>query len=165
MTDPEQGIITLREIRETDLDTFFIHQQDPQASYMAAFAAEHPADENAFIIKWAMILGDEHYIKQTILYDNHIAGHIIRFEQFGEPEITYWIGREFWGKGVATRALAMFLEIVQERPLFARVVKDNIASLRVLQKNGFTIIGEGKAYANARGEEVEEYILKLAAGG
>jgi RimJ/RimL family protein N-acetyltransferase len=160
MADIDQGTVTLRNILLTDLNTFFVQQQDPEAYYMAAFTAENPADENAFIIKWAMILGDESFIKQTILYGQQIAGHIIRFEQFGEPEITYWIGRKFWGKGVATRALALFLEIVQERPLFARVVKDNIASLRVLQKNGFTIIGEGKAYANARGQEVEEYILK-----
>jgi RimJ/RimL family protein N-acetyltransferase len=161
MTDPDQGSVTLRDILLADLDTFFVQQQDPQANYMAAFTAENPADQNAFTIKWAMILGDESFIKQTILYDQQVAGHIIRFEQFGEPEITYWLGREFWGKGVATRALALFLELVEERPLFARVVKDNIASLRVLQKNGFTIIGEGKGYANARGQEVQEYILSL----
>lgn len=160
MTDPDQGSVTLRDILLADLDTFFVQQQDPQANYMAAFTAENPANQNAFTIKWAMILGDESFIKQTILYDQQVAGHIIRFEQFGEPEITYWLGREFWGKGVATRALALFLELVEERPLFARVVKDNIASLRVLQKNGFTIIGEGKGYANARGQEVEEYILR-----
>jgi RimJ/RimL family protein N-acetyltransferase len=164
MSDPEQGSVTLRDILLPDLDIFFVQQQDPEANYMAAFTAENPADENAFIIKWAMILGDESFIKQTILYDKRVAGHIVRFEQLGEPEISYWIGREFWGKGIATRALALFLRLAEERPLFARVVKDNIASLRVLQKNGFTIIGEGKGYANARGQDVEEYILKLAAG-
>ena len=49
------------------------------------------------------------------------------------------------------------------RPMYARVVKDNIASLRVLEKCGFTICGEGKGFAYARGEEVEEFILRLKA--
>jgi len=165
MTEPREdshsGNTGLRDILETDLEIFFEQQQDPQANYMAAFTAENPADENAFTIKWAKILGDENIVKRTILYDGRVAGHIVKFEQFGEPEISYWIGKAYWGRGVATRALALFLEVVQERPLYARVAKDNIASTRVLQKNGFTIIGEGKGYANARGEEIEEYIVKL----
>lgn len=47
------------------------------------------------------------------------------------------------------------------RPLYARVVKDNLASQRVLQKCGFTICGENKGFANARGKEVEEFIMRL----
>ena len=157
----QTGAIDLRDILESDLDIFFSHQQDAEANYMAAFTAENPADENAFTIKWAKILGNGTFVKRTILYDGQVAGHIIKFEQFGEPEISYWIGKEHWGQGVATRALALFLEVVQERPLFARAAQDNAASTRVLQNNGFKIIGEGRGYANARGEEIEEYILKL----
>jgi RimJ/RimL family protein N-acetyltransferase len=154
--------VTLRDVLESDLDTFFIQQQDPQANYMAAFTSEHPADVNAFTIKWAKILGDKTFVKQTILYDSRIAGHIIRFQQHGQPEITYWLGREYWGKGVATRALGLFLKLVTERPMYARVAQDNIASLHVLQKNGFIITGEDKGYANARGKDVKEYLLTLA---
>ena len=148
-------------MREDDLQTFFQHRLDPQARHMAAFTAENPLDENAFTIKWAKILGDKSIVKRTILYDDRLAGQIVRFEQFGKAEISYWIGREFWGRGVATQALALFLEVIQERPLFARAAKDNMASLRVLQNNGFTISGEDKGYASARGEEIEEYILTL----
>ena len=155
------GDVRLRPIRETDLDTFFAHRQDPEANYMAAFTGANPADESAFTIKWAKVLGAEGYIKRTILFDGRVAGHIVKFEQFGEPEVSYWLGREFWGKGIATRALALFLEIVSERPIFARAAKDNAASIRVLEKNGFKIVGEGKAFSNARGVDVEEYILKL----
>lgn len=85
------------------------------------------------------------------------------FEQFGTPEVSYWIGREFWGKGIATRALSELLGHVKMRPLYARAAKDNIASLRVLQKCGFTICGEDKGFASARGEEIEEFILVLGA--
>ncbi len=81
--------------------------------------------------------------------------------EFGKPEVSYWIGKPYWGKGVATRALSAFLFHVKVRPLYARVAKDNIASLRVLEKCGFARIGEDKGFANARGEEVEEFILRL----
>jgi RimJ/RimL family protein N-acetyltransferase len=79
----------------------------------------------------------------------------------GEPEISYWLGREFWGKGIATQALSRFLEVVSVRPLTARVAKDNTASIRVLEKNGFKLAGEGKWYSNARGKEIEELVWIL----
>lgn len=47
------------------------------------------------------------------------------------------------------------------RPLYARAVKDNIASIRVLEKCGFVLSGEDKGFSNARSKEVEEFILKL----
>jgi RimJ/RimL family protein N-acetyltransferase len=80
---------------------------------------------------------------------------------FDEPEIGYWIDKTYWGKGVATRALALFLEEIELRPLYARVAKDNQGSIRVLEKCGFIRHGEDKGFANARGAEVEEYILML----
>src|SRR4029453_19193159 len=76
---------------------------------------------------------------------------------------TYWIGREFWGRGIATQALAVLLSAVKTRPLYARAAKDNIASLRVLEKCGFTITGYERGFANARGEEIEEVVLELQA--
>jgi RimJ/RimL family protein N-acetyltransferase len=76
-------------------------------------------------------------------------------------EVTYWIGREFWGRGIATAALAEFLKLQTTRPIFGRAAKDNVGSLRVLAKCGFVIIREDKGYAYARGEEVEEYVLRL----
>ena len=79
------------------------------------------------------------------------------FEQSGEPQVGYWIGKEYWGKGVATRALWEFLGHVKARPLYAHVAKHNIASARVLEKCGFTICGKDK------GLQVEELVLKLDA--
>ena len=76
----------------------------------------------------------------------------------GEPEISYWLGREFWGKGIATQALGLFLQVVTSRPLTARVAKDNLASIRVLEKNGFELDGEGKWFSNARGMEIDELV-------
>jgi RimJ/RimL family protein N-acetyltransferase len=100
---------------------------------------------------------------KTILFEGHVTGHIASFDQSGKREITYWIGKEYWGKGIATKALSEFLDHERARPLYARAAKDNVASLRVLEKCDFTICGHDKGFAYGRGEEIEEYILKLRA--
>jgi RimJ/RimL family protein N-acetyltransferase len=152
-------------VTEGDLPIFFEQQRDPAANRMAAFTAKDPADRVAFTAKWAEILGDESITKRTILFGRQVAGNIGAFVApwSGQLEVTYWIGREFWGKGIATKALAEFLSAVKARPLSARAAKDNIASLRVLEKCGFTITGYERGFANARGEEVEEVVLELRA--
>ncbi|HEX6289345.1 MAG TPA: GNAT family N-acetyltransferase [Herpetosiphonaceae bacterium] len=155
--------LLLRDVTEADIPIFFEQQRDPDANYMAAFTAKDPADWDAFMARWARILGDESIVKQTILVDGQVVGSVSSFEQFGEREVSYWIGRDSWGRGIATRALAAFLERVQARPLHARAAKDNLGSLRVLEKCGFTICGEDKGFSNARGTEVEEFILILPA--
>ncbi|RED63305.1 RimJ/RimL family protein N-acetyltransferase [Cohnella lupini] len=153
--------VILRDVSEDDLPIYFEQQLDKTANYMAAFTAKDPSDKVVFKAHWEKILNDERIIKKTIILNGEVAGQISSFEQFGEPEVSYWIGREFWGKGVATRALSQFLNVVNIRPLYARAAKDNIASIRVLEKCGFRICGEDKGFSNARSEEVEEFILKL----
>lgn len=155
--------IQLRDVEEGDLPIFFEQQLDSAANYMAAFTAENPADRHAFMAHWTKVLGDGTITKKTILFAGHVVGNILNFEQFGKPAISYWIGKKYWGKGIATKALSEFLDHIKARPLFARVAKDNIASIRVLEKCRFTISGEDQGYSNARGEEVEEFILQLEA--
>jgi len=155
--------VLLRDVMEGDLSVFFAQQLDPDANHMAAFTARDPADRDAFTAHWTRILGDETITKKTILFDRQVAGHVLSFEQFGKPEVSYWIGKKYWGKGLATRALSKFLGHVKARPLYARAAKDNTASIRVLEKCGFKISGEDGGFSNARGEEVEEFILKLRA--
>jgi RimJ/RimL family protein N-acetyltransferase len=161
--EPVNRGIQLRDVIASDLPILFEHQLDPDANYMAAFTARDPIDRDAFMAHWTRILSDEAITIQTILFNGQVAGSVASYTdaEFGELEITYWIGREYWGKGIATRALLTFLDHVPVRPLYGRAAKDNIASLRVMQKCGFTICGKGKGFAYARGEEVEEYILKL----
>lgn len=158
---PTPGEVRLRAISEADLAIFFEQQLDPEANHMAAFTSRDPTDRKAFLAHWTKILGNAAGIARTILYEGQIAGYIVSYEHFGKPSIGYWIGREFWGQGIATQALEQFLWLVTARPLYARVVKDNLASLRVLHKCGFTIVGEDEGFANARGKVVGEYILEL----
>lgn len=153
--------IELREVIESDLPIFFEYQSDPDAIYMAAFTAKDPTDKAAFDDHWQRILADKSIIIRTILYRGDVAGSVLSFVQDGKREVGYWTGKEYWGKGITTVALARYLAQVQIRPLYARTAKDNIASIRVLEKCGFKIISEDSGYANARGEETTEFILKL----
>ena len=153
--------LLLRDVREDDLPIFFEQQLDSDANYMAAFTVRNPADRDAFTSHWNKILGDDTTTNKTILFAGQVVGHIASFERWGKPEVSYWIGKEYWGKGLATRALSEFLSQVKVRPVYARAAKDNTASLRVLEKCGFKISGEDKGFSHARGKEVEEFILEL----
>jgi RimJ/RimL family protein N-acetyltransferase len=128
--------ILLRDVIAGDLPIFFEQQLDPAANQMAAFPAR---DREAFMAHWTKIMADDNNILKTILYGDQAAGNIVSWEHDGEREVGYWLGREFWGKGIATRALMLFLEQVTLRPLVAYVVKHNLASIRVLEKCGFEI--------------------------
>jgi RimJ/RimL family protein N-acetyltransferase len=158
-----EGRVSLRDAAEGDLSVFFEHQLDADAIHMAAFTAEDPSDRASFAAHWNRILANETIVKKTVLLDDRVAGYVSSFEQSGEREVTYWLGREYWGRGVATAALREFLRLDATRPLYARAAKDNLGSIRVLQKCGFEISGEDRGFANARGEEVEEFVLTLGA--
>ncbi|GJM41234.1 MAG: N-acetyltransferase [Ardenticatenaceae bacterium] len=156
--------IQLRELQDADLPIFFAQQQEPAGVQMAAFTAKDPSDRAAFDRHWAKIRADATVTLRTILADGAVAGSISCHRWFGEPEVSYWLGESFWGKGIATAALVQFLEMLPTRPLHARVAQDNVGSLRVLQKCGFVITGEDSGFAHGRGEETTEYLLILRDG-
>jgi RimJ/RimL family protein N-acetyltransferase len=153
--------IILRTTDITDLNFFFIFQLDPEANHLAAFTSKDPNDKTAYLQKYAKFLNDRTINMQTIIVDHMIAGSIAKFEMEGEAGITYWIDKKFWGKGVATAALQAFLKNEKTRPLFGRVAFDNFGSQKVLEKCHFVKIGRDKGFANARQEEIEEFIYKL----
>jgi RimJ/RimL family protein N-acetyltransferase len=157
--DPNLNLVTLRDVTDSDLPVFFEQQAEPDANQMAAFPAR---DREAFTAHWTKkILGDETVIKKTVLFKGHVAGNIVSWEQSGKQEVGYWIGKRYWGKGIAAKALSEFLRHVTMRPLYAHVAKHNIASIRVLEKCGFTNVGEDKEFSNAGGKVIEGFILKL----
>ncbi len=158
------GPILLRDVVEADLPILFEQQLDGVANRMAAFGSQDPTDGAAFMAKWTRILGDDSVMKKAILVDGQVAGNVLTFMApwSGKREVSYWLGRQFWGKGIATQALSELLGTVKTRPLYARAAKDNLASIRVLEKCGFAITGYDKSFSNARAEEVEEVLLELS---
>ncbi len=79
----------------------------------------------------------------------------------GTLEVSYWLGRRFWGQGIATEALLQLLTVVVARPLTAHVAHDNVGSLRVLEKCGFAVMASGSAYSSVRRCDVDEFVLGL----
>ncbi|MGA9597561.1 MAG: GNAT family N-acetyltransferase [Acidimicrobiia bacterium] len=154
--------IRLRAVVPSDIPVFFAHEQNEEAQRMAAFTPPDPTDRATFDAHWERILGND-TIMRTIELDGRVVGHVGSWVQEGDREITYWIDHNHWGKGVATAALALFLDEVTERPLYARAARDNMGSIRVLEKNGFEVIDTDRGYANARGEEIDEVVCRLSA--
>jgi RimJ/RimL family protein N-acetyltransferase len=152
--------IGLREVTESDLPRFFEHQLDAEANRMAAFGAKDPTDREAFLTHWKRNLRTPEAVHRAVLVDGSVVGHIAQFELLGKPSISYWYSRNVWGKGVATAALRKFLRQVRIRPIYARVAKDNLASVRVLEKCGFQQRGQERAFAEGRGKVVEELIFR-----
>lgn len=163
MPEPTRGRVALRDIDEGDLQRFFDDQRDEEAIKMAAFTAKDPHDRGAFDAHWSRILSDPAIVNRTVLADDAVAGHVAAYHASDLEgfEVTYWIGREYWGAGVATRALMLFVEALPQRPLFARCAKTNPASLRVLEKCGFTVVAQDSGYSHAHGRDIEEYVLRL----
>lgn len=155
--------ITLRITTPQDLEQLFLFQLDPEACYQAAFMAKDHADKDAYIAKHTPFLSDPTKTTRTILVDGTIAGSMSKFVMQGDAEITYWIDKQYWGQGIATKALTEFLKIETTRPIYGRIAFDNIGSQRVLEKCGFVKIGADRGFANARHAEIEEYIFILAA--
>ncbi|MBB2946718.1 RimJ/RimL family protein N-acetyltransferase [Actinoplanes lutulentus] len=153
--------VVLRPVEDSDLDALFEQMRDPESVRMAAFTAKDPGDRAAFDAHIARIRATPGVTHRVVTVDGQPAGTIASFVIEGDTEVTYWIGREFWGQGVASRALAQLLELVPARPIFARAASDNAGSLKVLHKAGFTAIGTDTGFANARNAEIEETILRL----
>jgi len=149
--------VSLRDVQESDLPTLYEHQRDPEATRMAEFPSR---DWDAFSAHWARIITAGAGTMRTVLFDGNIAGNIVCWQDSGASNVGYWIGREYWGKGIATAALSEFLKRVPDRPLVARVTTHNVASIRVLEKCGFIIVGE-EELALTEGINSGEYVLTL----
>lgn len=146
--------VALREVRDADLPILYEHQLDPEATSMAAFPSR---DWEAFTAHYARILSDETVQTRTIVTEGLVVGSVVSWENDDKRLVGYWIGRDHWGKGIATRALEGFVKEVIDRPLHAQVAKTNIGSIRVLEKCGFEICA-----GETRGDdEVIEILMRL----
>jgi RimJ/RimL family protein N-acetyltransferase len=156
----DMPVIALRPVADADLDALFEQMRDPESIWMAAFTPDDPDDRSAFEAHIAKVRSSPDITHRAITCDSRLVGSIAAFVVEGETEVTYWIDRAAWGRGIASRALELLMELVATRPLHARAASDNVASLRVLQKAGFTILGTENSYATGRNSQIEETLLR-----
>ncbi|MFF2859381.1 GNAT family N-acetyltransferase [Streptomyces rubiginosohelvolus] len=154
----------LRAVEDADLPLFFAWMSDPGATRVAAFTAQDPTDRAAFDAHWARIRsGSGGVVMRTAVADGVVVGHVGAYGEAGDRQVTYWIDRAHWGRGLATAALRAFLAETPTRPLHARAAADNLGSRRVLEKCGFVVTGTDRGFAQARGEEIDEVLVTLRA--
>lgn len=158
MNSGAEAQVTLRDITPADVPVLYSYQSDPVANRLAGFI---PKKRAAFYAQWKKILKDPSVERKLILLDGVPAGYLVCFIRVRpDREVGYWISRAHWGQGLATKALGLFLKEYGERPLYARVAKYNAASLKVVRRNGFKIIGEDR-FSNSDGESYDEFVLQL----
>jgi RimJ/RimL family protein N-acetyltransferase len=151
--------ITLRRACEADISTFVRLQSDAESAYAAAFGAVRGVEENA--AHWADMLRNAELETWTILAADKAVGYLGMFQRGADREITYWIDRAAWGRGIAATALKSFVNGVPYRPLIARVAADNARSVRVLEKCGFCHVNTERSFAEHRGAEIDEFVYRL----
>lgn len=150
--------ITLRPVDAADLPALFEQQLDPEANRMAV---TNPRDADAFAAHWAKIFANPETIPRAIIADGELVGTVSCFPLEGQLAVGYWIARRHWGRGIATRAVSLLLAEVPARPLHARAAASNVASIRVLERNGFVITGSFAAPASDRFPACMEVLMML----
>jgi len=150
----EEPSVLLREVTPDDILVFYEQHLDPESVQMAA--VEPRSDLQAFTAHWHKNLAREDNFARTAVVDGAVAGHVVSWEQDGDRLVGYWFGREFWGRGIATKAVAAFLLEETDRPMKAIVATHNVGSKRVLEKCGFVEVGRTFAH-----DGVEEFTLIL----
>jgi [ribosomal protein S5]-alanine N-acetyltransferase len=162
MVDDPALRVRVRPLREEDLPALFEIQLDAAAQRLAAFTDEATAhDRDAYVAKFRRLLADEAVLLRAVEVEGEVVGSVAAFPIEGDVEVTYWIRADWWGRGVATAALAALLAEAPARPLHARVAADNAGSIRVLERNGFVRVGSEESFAPARRATVTELILRL----
>lgn len=161
MSTVGEGQVALRPLVDADLDAVFAQMSDAESVRMAAFTAPEPSDRGRFDAHKTKVMTSPDSTLLAITRDGALVGTLGSWVEEGRREVTYWVDRAVWGTGVASRALALFLEAEPSRPVYARAASDNVGSLRVLERNGFHVIGTEVAFAPGRGHEIEETVLRL----
>ncbi len=197
ITRMNQMRVMLRPVQREDLEILFRQVNEPEGMRMVGSVRDSHTDRDAYMARWETIFANAKVIPRAIVLPGGdgrdggdgrggsgggevIAGSIACFERVAEPsrpcrilpgpEIGYWLGRAFWGQGIASEAVRLFLGEVTTRPLFARAASDNVGSIRVLEKAGFMEIGREMFFANMRGadgkgEEIEETLMVVGLTG
>jgi RimJ/RimL family protein N-acetyltransferase len=154
--------ISLRTLREEDLPTTFEIQLDDTARHLAAFTDKTARDRDAYLQKFRKILANDAIVTKAVEIDGEVVGSVAVYPVEGGTELTYWIRKDWWGRGVATAAVGALLKEVTVRPLHARVAEDNHGSIRVLERNGFGLVGRENSFSAQRQAAITELTFRLS---
>ncbi|KUM94109.1 hypothetical protein AQI88_23405 [Streptomyces cellostaticus] len=139
MTDDKYSDVSLRPVREADLECFLAYEHEPEAVRRSRFT---PRPREAFLRHWReRVLGGPDSLVRTVVADGDVAGNVLSWTEGERRFVGYWLGRPYWARGVGTRALGLFLELERVRPLYADPFSGNAASVRLLEKHGFARAG------------------------
>lgn len=155
--------VWLRDVVESDLERFVELPPEPAGEQQVGTTPPETGEKETYWSFWHGPLGDPGVLKKSILYQGQVAGYLLYFNQFGEQEVGYWLRRDFWGRGIATQALRLFLQEITARPIYGRADQHNLASIRVMEKCGFRRYGLRQGYSRRQGQEVIEVFLRLDA--
>jgi RimJ/RimL family protein N-acetyltransferase len=148
--------VRLRDVEEPDLEVFFEQEQDPEATRRSQFP---PRDRERFMTHWATkVLGDPTVLVQTVTVNGDPAGNVVSWWVKDRRFLGYWFGRQYWGRGIGTRAVTLFLQLDKTRPLYADPYAGNTGSVRLLERCGFERAG------TVRYGDDEHLLLVLHAG-
>ena len=147
--------VTLRAATDADTETLYTFQAEPEGSAMAVFASRDPEAFKAHQVK---VLADSTNVFRVIEADGVVVGWISSWNAGDDRAVGYWLGRDHWGRGYATEALRAFLQVDRARPLTAYVAVPNVASRRVLEKAGFSVVERRLA-----DDGIEEDVLRRTA--
>jgi GNAT acetyltransferase-like protein len=101
--------VSLRPLVDADLDAIYEQMKDPESVRMAAFTPDDPEDRHAFLVHMSRVRDDPSNVQRVIEADGTIAGTIASFRIDDRTEVTYWIDRALWGRGIASAALQSLL--------------------------------------------------------
>jgi RimJ/RimL family protein N-acetyltransferase len=131
--------VRLREVEKSDLEVFFEQEHDPEATRRSRFV---PRERERFMTHWTTrILGDPTVLVRTVTVNAEPAGSLVAWWDEDRRFLGYWLGRQYWGRGIGTRALTLFLREEGTRPLHADPFAGNTGSVRLLEKCGFRRTG------------------------
>ena len=131
--------VRLRDVGEADLEVFLAQEHDPEAVRRSNFP---PRERDTFIRHWrTKVLGDPTIFVQAVTVDGELAGNLVAWWEGDRRFIGYWLGRQYWGRGIGSQALALFLDRETARPLYADPFAGNTGSVRLLEKHGFRRTG------------------------
>ncbi|GAA3850746.1 GNAT family N-acetyltransferase [Streptomyces sedi] len=147
--------VRLREVEDADLEVFLAQEHDPEAARRSRFP---PRERDRFLRHWRTnVLGAPGVFVRAVTVDGRLAGNVVAWWDGERRFLGYWLGREFWGRGVGTRAVALFLERERHRPLHADPHVGNVGSVRLLERLGFREAGR-------EGEGEEAHVLLVLDG-